>query len=151
MSRGSSLQDVFTIRTVPVDLPYLFQHKMVPCNRTALLSCTPNICQARLRQLPYIQFASRFGFTPLILSERAGEETAKGFRVRLEEVGKWVRGLRPKRTQLPLQHLGLPADSSTSPSFPLSSVEVTVGEGPFERLADRLQLCCTNQVLNAKR
>jgi len=31
-----------------------------------------------LRYLPYLQFASRFGFTPLILSEKAGEEMAWG-------------------------------------------------------------------------
>lgn len=84
-----------------------------------------------LRHLPYIQFASRFWFTPLILSEKAGEEMAEGNSWEVEEVGKWVRGLRPKRRQLPLQHLGLPPESSTSPSPPLRGVEVTVGEGPL--------------------
>ncbi len=87
-----------------------------------------------LRHLPYTQFASRFGFTPLILSEKAGEEMAEGNSWEVEEVGKWVRGLGPKRRQLPLQHLGLPPESSTSPSPPLWGVEVTVGEGPLRGL-----------------
>lgn len=87
-----------------------------------------------LRHLPYTQFASRFGFTPLILSKKAGEEMVEGNSWEVEEVGKWVRGLRPKRRQLPLQHLSLPPESSTSLSPPLRGVEVTVGEGPLRGL-----------------
>eukprot|EP00064_Thunnus_orientalis_P014857 superscaffoldBa00002647_g14904 len=48
---------------------------------------------------------------------------AKGISCEVEKVGKWVRGLRPKRRQLPLQHLSLPPESSTSPLFPLWSME----------------------------
>lgn len=70
-----------------------------------------------LRHLPYIQFASRSGFTPLILTEKVGEEMAVGNPREVEKVGKWVRELRPRRRQLPLRHLGLPPESSTSPSF----------------------------------
>lgn len=57
--------------------------------------------RAHLRHLPYIPSASRFGFTPLILSEKAGEEVAEGNSWEVDGVGKWVRGLRPKRRQLP--------------------------------------------------
>lgn len=39
-------QDVLTIRTLPTDLPYLFEHKVIIHNHTARLSCTPNFCQA---------------------------------------------------------------------------------------------------------
>lgn len=35
----------------------------------------------------------------------------------VEEVGKWVRGLRPRRRQLPRHRLGLPPESSTPPSL----------------------------------
>lgn len=34
------------------------------------------------------------------------EEMAEGNSWEVEEVGKWVRGLRPKRRQLPPLHLG---------------------------------------------
>lgn len=94
-----------------------------------------------LRHPPYTQFASRFGFTPLILSWKLGEEMVQGDLWEVEEVGKWVRGLRPKRTQLPLQHLGLPPQCSTSPLPPFWGVEVTVCVG----------LCCTSQTLHAKK
>lgn len=48
MSYSSSLlqQEVFTVRTVPMDRPYLCGHTVFICNHTALLSCTPNFCQA---------------------------------------------------------------------------------------------------------
>ncbi|KAF3703457.1 hypothetical protein EXN66_Car019145 [Channa argus] len=52
---------------------------------------------------------------------------AEGNSREVEEVGKWVRGLRPKRRQLPLQHLSLSPESSTVPSLPLYVVEVTAG------------------------
>lgn len=52
----------------------------------------------------------------------------------VEKVEKWVRGLRPKRRQLPPQHLGLSPVSSTVPSLPLRGEEVTVGEGPLRVL-----------------
>lgn len=35
--------DVFTVRTVPLDLPYLFEHKVAIHNRTAHLSCTSKL------------------------------------------------------------------------------------------------------------
>lgn len=70
-------QGVFTIRPVSVDVPYLFEHNMVVHSHTVLRALQASV-RLRLRQLPYIQFASRFGFTPLILSEGAGEEMGGG-------------------------------------------------------------------------
>ena len=60
-------------------------------------------------------------------------------------MGKWVRGLRPKRRQLPLYHLSLPPELSRSPSLSLRGIKVTVGEGPLRD--QRIGLCSsTSQV-----
>lgn len=98
-----------------------------------------------LRHLPYIQFASRFGFTPLILSEKAGEKTAEGNSREVEEVGKWVRGLRPKRRQLPPS---APRSSSRILHVALAFSLRCAGDswwGTYERFADWFWLYCTSQ------
>lgn len=56
--------DVFTIRTVPMDVSLSFRHQVLSCPGLQT-SVRPY-----LGHLPYIQFASRFRFTPLILSRK---------------------------------------------------------------------------------
>lgn len=127
-------QDVFTIRTFPMDLPYLFEHKVVIRNHAALLSCAPNFCLALPQTSSLHPVCQQVWVHTINLEREAREDMAEGNSWEVEEVGKWVRGLRPKRRQLPPQHLGLAPESSTSPSPPLWGVELTVGEGPLRGL-----------------
>lgn len=127
-------QGVFTIRTVPIDLWYLFEHKVVTCNHTAPLYRTPNFCLALPQTSSLHPVCQRVWVHTINLEREAREEMAEGNSWEVEEVGKWVRGLGPKRRQLPPQHLGLPPVFSTLPSSPLWGVELTVGEGPVRGL-----------------
>lgn len=53
----------------------------------------------------------------------------------MRKVEKWVRGLGPKRRQLPLHHFGPLPEFSTPPSFSLRGVEWTFGEVPLRGCA----------------
>lgn len=86
------------------DLPYLFERDVSsPWSPEQVTS----FWLWPLRSHPVFLVPAGFRFTPSISSERVKEETAEGNSWEADEVGKWVRGLRPKRRQLPLPHPGL--------------------------------------------
>lgn len=77
-SRSLLQQDVFTL---PVDLPYLFEHKVALHGHTAQLSCNPNFCQA-LPQTSSLHPGCQQVWVHTINLDRAKRER------------KWWRGIR---------------------------------------------------------
>lgn len=109
---------------------------MVTCHiyLSATHRAPPSVQKKSLPSGPGLRDPTRFSlpagfrFTPSISSEGAKEETAEGNWWEAGEVGKWVRGLRPKRRQLPLAR---PGPLLASPPRCPSASESTVGEGPL--------------------
>lgn len=130
-----------------MDLPYLFGPKVVIHDHEALFSWTPYFCLA-LPLISSLQPVCQQAQVHSIYLDRQSKRRNCGreFVEEVKEVRKSVRRLRPKRRQLPPQHLGLAPESSVWPSLPVLYVELTVGEGPVRGL-----LYCCSQVLYMKR
>lgn len=144
------LQDVFTIRTVPMDLPYLFEHKVVIHNHTALLSCTPNFCQALPQTSSLYPVCQQVWAHTINLEWESGRGDGGG-----EFVGGGRGGKVGQRTQTEAKAAALSAPRSSSAvlHITLAPSQRCGGDswwGTFERPADWLWLYCTNQVLYAK-
>lgn len=78
-------QDVFTARTLPTDLPWIFGNKMVIRNRTPLISCTPNFCQASPQTPTVPPVRQQVVVHSINLQQKSGRGS-------LRRVGKFARG-----------------------------------------------------------
>lgn len=143
-------QDVFTVRTVPMDLPYLFEHKVAIHSHTALLSCNPNFCQALPQTSSLYPVCQQVWVHTINLERASGRGNGGG-----EFVGGGRGGKVGQRTQTEAK-AAAPSPPRSSSRFVHSALALSVwcgGDswwGTFESTADWLSFYCISQVLYAK-
>lgn len=143
-------QDVFTVRTLPTDLPYLFEHKVVIHNHTALLSCTPNFCQALPQTSSLHPVCQQVRVHTINLERECGRGDGGG-----EFAGGGRGGKVGQRTQTEAKAAAPSAPRSSSRILHIAlAASLRCGGdswwGTFGRPADWLWFYCNSQVLCAK-
>lgn len=136
--RSLLLQDVFSIRTVPMDLPYLFGHKVVIHNHTVPLSCTPNSCQASPQTSSLHPVCQQVWVHTINLEQESGRGDGEGDFVWGGRGGKV--GQRTQTEAKAAAPSALRSSSRIVHNAPVASVECGGDSwwGTFERLADWL-------------